>query len=184
VTTIRRGQDDEARLLGRAWQVLARIRRPLPASITLVPGIGPGARPSGRAARLLTELRLLGLRDVGSFRIAEIPGGRVDLVLSRDGTRAGAVYFHPQVGSWAEVLARLDDGRTVLVSAAPAGHRRPEAPMHHRVCRLGAEPARLLQELERQTPPGRHPVPFRRRTLAGILGELYSGEASPQRLGL
>ena len=170
-------------LVDGTLSLVRRIRRPLPAAITLVPGIDPDFSLSRRGARLGNEFRRMGFRDVGAFRILEVPGGRVDLFLSRAGDRAGVVYANPQMGSWAEALARLDDGRILLVSAAPAGHRRPEAPTLNRTWRLGADPARLVRELEREVPPGRLLLALRRRSLPRLVERVYSGEASPQWLG-
>ena len=170
-------------LLDGTLSLIRRIRRPLPDAVTLVPGVDPDFPPSRRAVRLGGDFRRMGFRDVGAFRIAQVPGGRVDLFLSPDRDRAGAVYADPQMGSWAEVLARLDDGRILLVSAAPAGHRRPEAPTLNRTWRLGADPTRLVRELEREVPPGRLLLPLRRRSLPRLVERVYSGEASPQWLG-
>jgi hypothetical protein len=68
---------------------------------------------------LVSPLLQRGFRDAGVFRVNELPGLMLQLLVKTEESMMGVVYEHPKAGHWVEVAARYQDGESITCSSSP-----------------------------------------------------------------
>lgn len=94
----------------------------------------PWADPES-LGRLAEPLERAGFEDAGIFAVDEMPGLHVRLLAHRRESLYAALYEHPQAGTWADIVARYEDGgELTFTTSQPTGlddrpgHRTVNAP--------------------------------------------------------
>src|SRR4030095_529086 len=120
-----------ARLLGRAVGQAALNQQP--DTISLSPA-GPKAWKNAQGAiAFATPLSDRGFQDAGTHTIAEMPGVIVRLMAKPEEHFYAAIYEHPQVGHWMDLVTLFQDGTSVtFTTSKPTGLApRPGHPSLH-----------------------------------------------------
>lgn len=88
---------------------------------------------AGAVLPLLAPLAQRGFHDAGVFRVPEMPGLTLQLLVRSDEGLLAAVYEHPTIGHWVDLGARFADGGSVTyTTSAPSGlGERPDHPIHN-----------------------------------------------------
>src|SRR5262249_51385572 len=81
-----------------------------PDTIHLKPTGASQLRHAERVEAVATEYRQRGFEVVGTFAIPEMPGVCVQLLAHSADSMYGAIYDHPQVGVFYDVVSRYIDG--------------------------------------------------------------------------
>jgi hypothetical protein len=74
-------------------------------------------KPEGAAA-FTQPLLDRGFRDAGTFKITEMPGVVVKLLAHEDEGWLAAVYEHPSVGHWMDLVTRFDDDTSITFTTS------------------------------------------------------------------
>ena len=90
-------------------------------------------RDAGEVAPLVAPLLQRGFREAGVFRVRELPGLTLQLLVKSDESLMAAIYEHTQVGHWIDLAARYQDGTSVtFTTSRPSGLKdRPGHPVHN-----------------------------------------------------
>ena len=113
---------------------------------------------------LIWPLHQRGFHDAGVFRISEMPGITLQLLVKSDESLVAAIYEHPQAGHWIDLAARYQDGTSItFTTSQPTGlndrpghpiHNAPGLGVHALLVRARAEmPRRPLQQVTPFTAP-------------------------------
>ena len=73
-----------------------------------------------RVCLLCCALLKRGMGDAGTFTITELPGTIVRFFIDGPNSLYAAIYEHPKVGCWAEVITRYQDNTSATVTMRPA----------------------------------------------------------------
>ena len=126
-----------------------------PDRIHLQPG-GPDSWKHPISARKISDaLTSRGFADAGVHTVPEMTGVVVQLLASTRDSLYAAVYEHPQVGIWFDVVSRYQDGTSVTYSTALPTALKPR-PGHPTVNLPGVEPLALLDRALAQRPRRTH----------------------------
>jgi len=100
---------------------------------------------------LVAPLLQRGFHDAGVFRVREMAGLTLQLLVKSDESLIAAVYEHPQAGHWVDLAARYQSGRSVTYSTSkPSGLvDRPGHPVHNAP---GADVGSLLVRMRSEMP--------------------------------
>jgi hypothetical protein len=106
------------------------------------------------AHALAAGFREHGFADAGTFKVVEMHGVRVQLLAHEAGGMLAAVYEHPQVGQWFDVVARYGDGTSItFTTSRPTGlDPRPGHPVIHAPGETS--PRALVERAGWERPPG------------------------------
>lgn len=118
-------------VIGRAigGQALAQT----PATIHLEKASGNAWKNPAPVQPLLSQLSQRGFHDAGVFRVTEMPGLTLQLLVKSDESLVAAIYEHPQAGHWLDLAARYQDGTSITFSTSqPSGlDDRPGHPIYN-----------------------------------------------------
>lgn len=108
-------------------------------------------RNATRVQAVADEFRRSGFESAGTYTIREMLGVHVELLAHRDDSMAGAIYDHPAVGVFYDVISRYVDGATCTYTTARiTGIKRP--PNARTVNVPEALPTALIEEARRDRP--------------------------------
>jgi hypothetical protein len=105
------------RLFGRAIGSRAVSRQP--DAIHLEKCDPTSWKDRGAILPLVSPLLQRGFQDAGVFRVNELPGLTLQLLVEPHESMMGVVYEHPKAGHWVEVAARYRDGESITCSSSP-----------------------------------------------------------------
>lgn len=89
--------------------------------------------------------------SAGCFSIAEMPGLLLQGFVQPSAGMAAAIYKHPQLGQWSDIVFTAADDSTVTVTSAPRGQEIDSRPNHTKHYLHGATCAALLQRCQELT---------------------------------
>jgi hypothetical protein len=93
-----------------------------PDQIHLTPEPGHCWLDNAAVNAVTAPLAPLGFREAGTFTIQEMPGVAVRFLVQPDQRVAACVCEHPRVGTWYDLVARYQDGRSITYTTArPTG---------------------------------------------------------------
>jgi hypothetical protein len=93
---------------------------PQPATIRLVRERNLGWQDKSQVARAVSQLKELGFRPLGNYRIEEIPELQLVGFGHPEKNYGAMVYEHRQRGVWCELVAHYPGDSSLVVSASPA----------------------------------------------------------------
>jgi hypothetical protein len=68
---------------------------------------------------IASPLASLGFQEAGTFAIEEMAGVMVRFLIQPDQRVIACIYEHPQAGTWFDLVARYQDGRSLTYTTAP-----------------------------------------------------------------
>ncbi|OGF44711.1 MAG: hypothetical protein A2231_05145 [Candidatus Firestonebacteria bacterium RIFOXYA2_FULL_40_8] len=106
-----------------------------------------------------TQLQNTGFKDLGVYKVAEMPVTLRGFVNSFEHFTA-AVYFHPKAGAWADICVVYVDGTGLTVTNAPMGGVLDSRPGQEKVYKKGISLHELLAiaKTKRKVGPYNEPV--------------------------
>ena len=121
---------------------------------------------------LVAPLLQRGFSDAGVYRVKELPGLTLQLLVKDDDSLMGCVYEHPKAGRWVEVACRYQDGGSATYSTSrPTGlEARPGHPVVHAP---DLTPA-ALYDRARAERPHRPLVSVSTSSVAGVFERAYA----------
>jgi len=147
-----------------------------PATIRLV-GVSGARWDDDRARRLAEPLPGLGYREIGFFDVTPLEGWRIQAwVHGERGTNA-VVYQQPELGVWADVLTRFEDGTSLTYTDSPRAGKLRQRPGYENV----SFPGQGTAELDAKMLADRPPRPTRRLTPADFPGDFERAYADEMR---
>jgi hypothetical protein len=130
--------------------------------ITLAPAGDDAWREPATPRALAASLLGLGFEDAGTFRVSEMPGTVVRLLVHEQDAFVAAVYEHPRAGHWFDVVTYHADCTASCFSTAPATGL-DARPGFQRVNAPGTGAAELVARARAERPArARRPVPAAR----------------------
>ena len=120
-----------ARLIGRAVGQVALNQQP--DTIQLKPANAHAWKNGQAAANFASPLADRGFQDAGTYTVAEMPGMVVRLLAKPEEHFYAAIYEHPQVGQWMDLVTLYQDGTSAtFTTSKPTGLApRPGHPSIH-----------------------------------------------------
>ena len=110
---------------------------------------------------LVSPLLQRGFHDAGVFRVREMAGLTLQLLVKSDESLVACVYEHPQAGHWVDLAARYQNGNSVTYTTSqPSGlEDRPGHPVHNA---HGTDVGTLLGRMRSEMPkkPLQQVTPF------------------------
>ena len=123
-------------------------------------------RDSGRIQSLANQYERCGFESAGTYTIPEMPGVHVQLLVNPAEAMHAAIYDHPVVGVFYDVVSRYADGSARTYTTA-----RETGLKHRSNVRMtnlpGAEPTALIESTRRERPL----VGLRECTMANAVGD-------------
>ncbi len=110
-------------------------------------------RDADSAQRLTDPLLQLGYELAGTYKIPQLPGVVVRLLVHARECVMACVYEHPRAGHWLELVTRYVGGTTHSVTSSPDRGLAPR-PGHPLIHLPGATPAALHERLLQSRPQG------------------------------
>jgi len=139
-----------AALFGKSIGKAALDRQPDRISLTRIDSAN--LRNPARVQSVSAEFEKSGFEDAGLYSIREMKGVSVRLLANRADSMAAAVYEHPAVGVFFDIVSRYVDGRVSTYSSAIAtGLKRPDHVTM--VNMVGASPSAVLERVRRERSP-------------------------------
>jgi len=123
-----------------------------PDTITLVPRVEGTTADAARSA--VDQLARRGFARGGSFSIPEMGGLPVHLLVKPVECAVAAVYEHPKVGVWCDIVSRYQDGASWTITNAQRGGGLEQRPGHVQVRAPGLTAAALHLRFARERPAG------------------------------
>lgn len=124
-----------------------------PDRIHLVTDLVTGADEDGLCVQFANPLLREGFVDAGTFSIPELPGVKVRFLVHQGERAYAALYQHPKVKEWCEVISRYEDGTGATFTQLAGSGLDPE-PANLVVRRPGTGPVDLFQQALRERPAG------------------------------
>ena len=102
---------------------------------------------------IASPLASLGFQEAGVFAIQEMAGVMVRFLIQADQRVIACIYEHPQAGTWFDLVARYQDGRSLTYTTAPPTGL-DKQPGSQTVNAPGTSAEELYQRLLRECPAG------------------------------
>ena len=87
-------------------------------------------RNGEKVSALVSDYRKCGFEDAGLYTIPELKNTRVQLLANPKQSMYGAIYDHPAVGVWCDVVSRYADGSSWSFSTSRATGIKPLPNVH------------------------------------------------------
>ena len=137
-----------ARVMGRP--IGSRVAAGTPDEIHLLEAAASAWNRPDEVQKYELPLRTKGFQPVGVWRVKELPGVVVALMVDEPHAILACVYEHPVAGIWCELVVRSNDGSVLCVSSSkPTGL--DAMPGHTRLHRRGASAEALLVALAQRS---------------------------------
>jgi hypothetical protein len=160
------------RLLGSLRQ---RQMENVPTKISLKSLSRPSWRDPTLMETLVSPLTFRGFQNLGGYRVNELSGLGLQLLVHEDENAVATIYEHPKMGHWVDITSYFTDGTTICYSTTTAAT--VVRPGHVRVSMVGLNPGALFTRFKLDKP--RKPtMPASRETAAALFAEGYADEAN------
>jgi len=91
----------------------------VPETAKLIPASSPNWQNRSVIDSQTSPLKFRGFEDVGSYKVASMPGALLKILFHQATNVAAHVYEHPRAGSWTEIATRYIDGRSATITTLP-----------------------------------------------------------------
>lgn len=166
-----------ARMFGRAIGSQALARQP--DEIHLEKCSTDAWKQAAAVHPLVSPLLQRGFRDAGTYRVKELAGLTLQLLVKQDESMMGVVYEHPQAGHWVEVACRYQDGGSITFSTSPPTGL--EARPGHPVVNASTLGAAALYDRARAERPNRPLEAVTAFTIVGMFERAYAESIADRR---
>lgn len=124
-----------------------------PDQIHLLSDMAGALDADGLCVQFANPLLREGFADAGTFSVPELPGVKVRFLIHEGERVYAALYQHPKVSEWCEIISRYEDG-TGATFTLLASRGLDAEPGNRVVRRPGAGPVDLFHQALRERPAG------------------------------